>query len=93
MPTTPVVTDWGTAIMSSVATALALLLGGIPKIIGFLVVLLVGWLIAGAVAGAVAAILRAVKFNELAPSPDPRRPCGVPLCLSGRTPSCPPRPS
>src|SRR5919206_2167826 len=66
MPTTPVVTDWGTAIMSSVAAALALLLGGIPKLIGFLVILLIGWLIASALATAVAAILRAVKFNDLA---------------------------
>ena len=66
MPTTPVVTDWGTAVMSSVAAALALLLGGIPKIISFLVILLIGWLIASAIATAVAAILRAVKFNDLA---------------------------
>jgi mechanosensitive ion channel-like protein len=66
MPTTPVVTDWGTAVMSSVAAALALLLAGIPKIIGFLVILIIGWLIASAIAAAVAALLRAVKFNDLA---------------------------
>lgn len=66
MPTSSVVTDWGTAIMSSVATALALLLSGIPKVIGFLVILIIGWLIAGALAGAVAGLLRAVKFNDLA---------------------------
>jgi hypothetical protein len=66
MPTTSVVTDWGTAIMSSVATALALLLSGIPKVVGFLVILIIGWLIAGALAGAVAGLLRAVKFNDLA---------------------------
>jgi hypothetical protein len=66
MPSTPVVTDWGTAVMSSVAAALALLLGAIPKLLGFLVILLIGWLIASAIAAAVAAILRAVKFNDLA---------------------------
>ena len=66
MPTTPVVTDWGAAIMSSVAAALALLLGGIPRIIGFVLILLIGWLVAGAIATAVAAVLRAVKFNDLA---------------------------
>ena len=66
MPTTPVVTDWGTALMSSVAAALAVLLGGIPKILGFAIILLIGWLIASAVATAVAAVLRAVKFNDLA---------------------------
>jgi hypothetical protein len=66
MPTTPTVTDWGTALMSSVATALAILLSGIPKIIGFLVILIIGWLIASAIATVVATVLRAVKFNELA---------------------------
>src|SRR3954447_24295081 len=52
--------------MTSTAAALALFLGAIPKIIGFLVILLIGWLIAGALAGVVANLLRAVKFNELA---------------------------
>ena len=66
MPTTPVATDWGTAVMSSVAAARALLLAGIPKIIGFLVILIIGWLIASAIAAAVAALLRAVRFNDLA---------------------------
>ena len=66
MPTTPAVTDWGTALMSSVAAALAILLAGIPKILGFLVILLIGWLVASALAAAVAALLRAVKFNDLA---------------------------
>jgi Conserved TM helix len=66
MPSTPVVTDWGTAIMSSAAAALALLLGGVPKIIGFLVILLIGWLIASGIGAAVATLLRAVRFNDLA---------------------------
>ena len=65
MLTTPV-TDWGQAIMTSVAAALALLLGAIPKVIGFAVIVTVGWIIASALATAVAAILRSVKFNELA---------------------------
>ena len=60
------VTSWTDAVMTSLAAALALLLGAIPKIIGFAVILIIGWLIASAVATAVASILRAVKFNELA---------------------------
>ena len=64
--TTAPITDWGTALMSSVAAALAILLAGIPKILGFLVILLIGWLVASALAAAVAALLRAVKFNDLA---------------------------
>jgi len=66
MPTTSVVSDWGTAIMSSVAAALALLLSAIPRVIGFVVILIIGWLIAAALARGVAALLRAVKFNDLA---------------------------
>jgi hypothetical protein len=66
MPSTPVVTDWGTAIMSSVAAALAVLLSGVPRIIGFLLILIIGWLIASAIAAAVAAVLRGVRFNDLA---------------------------
>ena len=65
MSTVPV-TDWAQAIMTSVTAALALLLGAIPKVIGFAVILIIGWIIASALAAAVAAILRTVKFNELA---------------------------
>src|SRR5215216_6520593 len=57
---------WGAALTTSLAAALSLFLGAIPRIIGFLVILIIGWLIAGALAAGVAAILRAVKFNVLA---------------------------
>ncbi len=60
------VTDWGTAVMTSLTAALALLLSAIPKVIGFLVILVIGWLIASALAAAVSALLRAVRFNDLA---------------------------
>ncbi len=65
MPSTPI-TDWGDAVLTSIASALALFLGAIPKVIGFLVILIIGWLVAGAIAAAVAALLRSVKFNDLA---------------------------
>ena len=65
MVTTPV-TSWGEALLTSMAAALALFLGAIPKVIGFLVILIIGWLIAAALAKAVAGILRAVRFNDLA---------------------------
>ena len=57
---------WGAALVASFTTALSLFLGAIPRIIGFLVILVIGWLIAGALAAAVAALLRAIKFNDLA---------------------------
>ncbi len=60
------ITDWGTAVVTSVAAALAVFVAAIPKIIGFLVILIIGWIIAGIIAGVVAAVLRTVRFNDLA---------------------------
>src|SRR5687767_11878985 len=57
---------WGAALTTSLATALSLFLGAIPRIIGFLVIIIIGWLISGALAAGVAALLRAVRFNVLA---------------------------
>ena len=65
MATTPV-SSWGEAIMTSLASALAMFLGAIPKMIGFLVILIIGWIIASALAKAVSALLHAVNFNGLA---------------------------
>ncbi len=52
--------------MTSLAAALSLFLAAIPRILGFLVILIIGWIIAGLLATAVAALLRAVRFNDLA---------------------------
>jgi hypothetical protein len=65
MPTAPV-TDWGEAIMTSASAALAMFLGGIPRAIGFIVILIIGWLLASVIAAAVAALLRSIRFNDLA---------------------------
>src|SRR5215212_4762523 len=65
MPIAPI-TDWGEAIRTALAGALALLLSGIPRIIGFLLILLIGWFIAGLLARAVAGLLRMIRFNDLA---------------------------
>jgi hypothetical protein len=61
-----VVTDWGTAVMTSLTAALSLFLAAIPRVLGFIVILIVGWLISGALAAGVAALLRAVRFNDIA---------------------------
>ena len=60
------VSDWGIAVITSFTAALAMFLGAIPKILGFLAILIVGWFIAGALAGLLAKLLRAARFNELA---------------------------
>ena len=57
---------WGEALTASLATALSLFLGAIPRVIGFLVIIVIGWLISGLLAAGVAALLRAVRFNVLA---------------------------
>lgn len=60
------INTWTAALATSFATALGLFLSAIPRIIGFLVILIIGWLISGVLAAAVAGLLRAVKFNTLA---------------------------
>ena len=58
--------DTGDALRASLAGALGTFLFAIPRVIGFLLVLLIGWFIASLLAKAVAALLHAVKFNDLA---------------------------
>lgn len=60
------VQDTGDALKASLAGALNTFLSAIPRIIGFLLVLVVGWIIASLLARGVEALLHAVKFNELA---------------------------
>jgi Conserved TM helix len=58
------ITDWGQAILTSLTSALALIFAFIPKLIGFLVIMLVGWLIAKALGKAVTFLLRKVGFDN-----------------------------
>ncbi len=60
------ISDWGTALMSSLTAAMAMLFSALPKILGFLIIILAGWLIASLAERAVAAILRTIHFNDLA---------------------------
>lgn len=62
----PVITDWGVAIWTSLTNALMLVFSFIPKLIGFLVILLIGWLVATALEKAVAFLLRKVGFDRMA---------------------------
>jgi len=60
------ITEWSAALMTSLAAAMALFFSAIPKILGFLVIVIVGWVIASLVEKGVAALLRAINFNDLA---------------------------
>lgn len=56
----------GEAIRVSLAGAVNTFLSTLPRLLGFLVVLLVGWILSTLLAKGVAALLHAVKFNDLA---------------------------
>ena len=43
------ITNWGSAILTSFTNALNLVFAFIPKLISFLVILLVGWIVASVV--------------------------------------------
>ncbi len=57
--------DWGTAIFQAFANAVNLVLTFIPRIIGFLIILIVGLIVAYFVAKAVTFLLRKVGFDRL----------------------------
>lgn len=59
------VEGWGAAFMTSVTGAMAVFLTAIPRILAFLVIIVVGWLVASLIARGIAALLRTVNFNDL----------------------------
>src|SRR5436190_13766018 len=66
MPVVPTVTDFGQAVMGSLALSLAMVMGFIPKLLGALLILLAGWLVARLAYSLVVRGLRLVHFNQVA---------------------------
>jgi hypothetical protein len=62
----PVVLSWGDAVMVSLTRALGDFMAFIPKLIGALLILLIGWLISRLVENLVTRGLRMVRFNQIA---------------------------
>lgn len=60
------VRDTGDALRASLAGALNTLLSAIPRVIGFAIVIIVGWIVSYLLSRGVEALLRAVRFNDLA---------------------------
>lgn len=58
--------DWGEAMMTSLTGALMVLVGALPRVLGFIVILVIGWFVASLIAAGVAAILRNIRFNDFA---------------------------
>ncbi len=52
--------------MTSLAGAMALFFAAIPRVIGFVVILVIGWLVASLLEKGIRALLHAVKFESLA---------------------------
>ena len=65
MQTAPA-TGLGVDFTTSLKSALALLLLAVPRVIGFIIVVLIGWLVASLVGRGAAALLRAIRVNEAA---------------------------
>jgi hypothetical protein len=65
-PVTTSAISTGDAIRASLAGAFGMMFSAIPRVLGFIIILLVGWLLASLVARAVVAILRTIKFNDIA---------------------------
>src|SRR5215472_17006950 len=57
--------DWGTSIFTAVSNAVNLILTFIPKLIGFLIILIVGLIIAALLTKAVTFLLRKVGFDRV----------------------------
>jgi hypothetical protein len=60
------VRDTGEALRASLAGALNTFLSAIPRVLGFIVVLIIGWIVSSLLARGVEALLNAVRFNDLA---------------------------
>lgn len=59
------ITDWGQALWTSLVGVLALVFSFVPKLLGFLVILLIGWIIASVLAKAVTFLLRKIGFEQI----------------------------
>lgn len=60
------VESWSAAIQTAFADATAVFLAAIPRIIGFLIIIIIGWFIASLIAKVVDKILDSVKFDDVA---------------------------
>ena len=60
------VNDWSEAMLTSLTGAMALFFAAIPRVIGFVLILVIGWFLASLIGKGISALLHAVNFNSLA---------------------------
>ena len=58
--------SFGDSVRLSLTNALSMVLSAIPRILGFIVILLIGWFIASLIGKALLTVLRAIRFNDVA---------------------------
>jgi len=63
--TVPVERSFGDTFVESFRDAFSMILGAIPRILGFILIVAIGWFISSLVARAVLSLLRAIRFDEL----------------------------
>lgn len=60
------VRDLGEAVRASLAGVVTSFLAAVPRLIGFAIVLIAGWVVSSLLARGVTALLRSIRFNDLA---------------------------
>ncbi len=65
MISTPI-SNWGTALITSLTAALTVFLAALPGIIGFSLILIAGWIIGEVLVAALKGLLRAIRFDNVA---------------------------
>jgi hypothetical protein len=60
------VSNWGDALMASLSSAFTLFFSAVPRILGFVLIIIIGWIIASLIEKALAALLRTVHFDGFA---------------------------
>jgi hypothetical protein len=61
----PVDLSFTDTLMLSLRNALSMILGAIPRVLGFIVIVAIGWFVASLLARAVRGLLRAIRFDDL----------------------------
>ncbi len=59
-------TGWWDSLVASLTLTIGMIIRGILKFLGFLLIILVGWIISSWIGSGLATILRKIRFNELA---------------------------
>ncbi len=65
MPIAPI-TDFGTAVITGLAAALATFMTALPSVLGAVLLLIIGWIVAGFIGGLLSKFLRTIRIDDLA---------------------------